>query len=153
VAQAHFARVALLWLAAVPAAYACGSMGLDNPWNVAKLTLAVFGPMIALIPVELWLLHWLGGLQPRGRMVKAYLACLLAKFAGLQLVIVGVGAQLVQHIVTAELAYSAGHFAVSALILAKGFKLSGRPLWTCAAAISTLIPWTYSLALFAINRA
>ena len=127
-------------------------MGLDDPWNVARLSLAVFGPMIALIPVELWLLHRLGGLRGRARLAKAYLACLLAKFTGLQLVIAGVGARLVQHIVVAELAYSAGHFAVAALVLGKGFKLSGPPLWTCAAAISTLIPWSYSLALYLLNR-
>ena len=127
-------------------------MGLDDPWNVAKLTLAVLGPMVALIPVELWLMHRLGGLRERGRLIKAYLACLLAKLGGLQLVIVGVSAHLVQHIVVAELVYSAGHFAIAALILGKGFKLSGRPLWTCAAAISTLIPWAYSLALFLLNR-
>jgi hypothetical protein len=148
----HLALVAALILAGVPTAHACGSMGLDDPWNVAKLTLTVFGPMIALIPVELWLLRRLGGLIERGRMIKAYLACLLAKFAGVQVVVAGVGAELVRHIVVAELAYSAAHFAVSALILAKGFQLGGRPLWTCAAAISTLIPWTYSLALFLLNR-
>jgi hypothetical protein len=97
------------------------------------------------------MLHRLGGLEWPGRVAKAYLACLLAKFAGLQLVIAGVSARLVQHIVTAELLYSAGHVAVAALILGLGFKLAGRRLRVCVLAISTLIPWSYSLTLYVFN--
>jgi hypothetical protein len=132
-------------------AAACGSMGLDDPRTLAKLSAAIFAPMLALIPVELWMLHRLGGLGDR--FVRAYLACLPAKLAGLLLVSFGVAAQLIQHVVTAELAYSAGHLAVALLVLGAGFKLAGRPLWTCALAISTAIPWSYSLALWLINRA
>ena len=150
--RVHLAPVAaLLWLAGLGAAQACGSMGLDDPRALAKLSAAVFGPMVALIPLELWFLHRLGGLHDR--FIRAYLACLPAKLAGLLLVSGGVAAGLVQHVVTAELAYSAGHLAVAALVLGAGFKLAGKPLWTCAIAISTVIPWTYSLALYLINHA
>jgi hypothetical protein len=135
-----------LWLALASSALACGSMGLDDPRTRAIFTAAVFGPMVALIPVELGLLRWLGGL--RERFIQAYLACLSAKFVGVLFVSWGAGLKLVDGIVAAELTYSLGHFLVSLAVLGGFFGLGGQRLVLCAAAISTLIPWLYSLALW-----
>jgi hypothetical protein len=141
---------ALLLLVAPGAAFACGSMGLDDPKVRAVLALAVFGPMLALIPVEIFFLRRLGGLTDRW--LQAYLACLLAKGAGVLAVSMAASAKLVTGIIAAELIYSFGHLAVSLGVLAMFFGLSGRALLQCALAISTIIPGLYSLSLWTIVR-
>jgi hypothetical protein len=140
---------ALMWLGFPLAAFACGSMGLDDPRTTFVLTAAVFVPMLALIPLELWFLRSLGGL--RERFIGAYIACLTAKIAGVFLVAWAVQLKAVSGIVGAELTYSLGHFLVSSTVLFLVFKLSGKTLVACAGAISTIIPWSYSLGLVLIG--
>lgn len=130
--------------------WACGSMGLDDPRVRSTLAMAFLVPMIALIPVELWMLARLGKLG--GRAVPAYFACLAAKLSGVLLVTWAASNELAEGVVVAELIYSLGHCLASLIILQHMFKLSGRNLWLTAVSISTVIPWLYSLGFWLIIR-
>lgn len=140
----------IVWLSFPVTAWACGSMGLDDPRIRNTLTAAVFLPMVALIPVEMGLLRWVGGLGHR--MITAYLACLPAKVAGVFLVWYAAELSLIQGVVAAELAYSIGHCLISYLVLSQAFQLKGKALTLTSVLISTVIPWLYSLGLWQIAR-
>lgn len=146
----RFLAIFSLVLVMPVAAWACGSMGLDDPRVRSTLAMAFLVPMLALIPVELWMLARLGGLG--GRAVPAYFACLAAKLSGVLLVAWAASNELAEGVVVAELIYSLGHALASYIILQHFFGLGGRRLWLTSISISTAIPWLYSLGFWLIIR-
>ena len=67
---ARTAAAAGMLLALPVAAWACGSMGLNDPRVAGTLATAIFLPMLILIPVEMVILGRVGGLE--GRVILAY---------------------------------------------------------------------------------
>jgi hypothetical protein len=140
---------ATLWLAVPVAAWACGSMGLNDPRVGGTIMAAIFLPMLVLMPVEMAFLRVAGGIE---RFFVAYLACLPAKAVGLFVVATAAQAKVINGVVAAELTYSAAHFLTACLVLGVAFRLRWKELLLASALISTLIPWLYSLGLWLIAR-